>query len=67
MQQKYIHEHDAVREILMGFQGYKNSFMRWARSDDGNFSFEACLVVDLLVRGLNPIYSRLWTRRELFI
>ncbi|KAH9060930.1 Spc98 family-domain-containing protein [Lactarius vividus] len=37
---KYIHEHDAVREMLMAFQGYKNSFLIWARSDDGNFSFE---------------------------
>ncbi|KAH9002214.1 Spc98 family-domain-containing protein [Lactarius hatsudake] len=44
---KYIHEHDAVREMLMAFQGYKNSFLIWARSDDGNFSFEACLVLGL--------------------
>ncbi|KAF8272093.1 Spc98 family-domain-containing protein [Lactarius quietus] len=40
---KYIHEHDAVREMLMAFQGYKNSFLRWSRSDDGNFSFEPTL------------------------
>ncbi|KAH9049683.1 Spc98 family-domain-containing protein [Lactarius hengduanensis] len=44
---KYIHEHDAVREMLMAFQGYKNSFLIWARSDDGNFSFEACFVIGL--------------------
>ncbi|KAH9179589.1 Spc98 family-domain-containing protein [Lactarius sanguifluus] len=44
---KYIHEHDAVREVLMAFQGYKNSFLIWARSDDANFSFEACLVIGL--------------------
>ncbi|KAI9447935.1 hypothetical protein H4582DRAFT_2124148 [Lactarius indigo] len=37
---KYIHEHDAVREVLMAFQGYKNSFLIWARSEDGTFSFE---------------------------
>lgn len=64
--QKYIHEHDAVREMLMAFQGYKNSFLRWARSEDGNFSFEACLVVDLPVHGLKPVYSQLWMRHESF-
>lgn len=37
---KYIHEHDAVREILMAFQGYKNSFLRWTQSENGAFSFE---------------------------
>ncbi|KAI0307069.1 Spc98 family-domain-containing protein [Multifurca ochricompacta] len=37
----YIYEHDAVREILMAFQGYKNSFLRWARAENGTFSFEA--------------------------
>ncbi|KAH9999974.1 hypothetical protein BJV77DRAFT_975603, partial [Russula vinacea] len=37
---KYIHEHDAVREVLMAFQGYKNSFLIWAESDNGTFSFE---------------------------
>ncbi|KAI0268157.1 Spc98 family-domain-containing protein [Gloeopeniophorella convolvens] len=37
---RYIHEHDAVREILMGFQGYKNSFLTWSRSSSGRFSFE---------------------------
>ncbi|KAI9513296.1 Spc98 family-domain-containing protein [Russula earlei] len=36
----YTHEHDAVREILMACQGYKNLFLRWAQSDDGTFSFE---------------------------
>ncbi|KAI0005111.1 Spc98 family-domain-containing protein [Russula compacta] len=39
----YIHEHDAVREILIACQGYKNSFLRWAQSDNGSFSFEPSL------------------------
>ena len=47
--QRYIHEHDAVREILMACQGYKNSFLRWAQSDNGRFSFEVCIDIILSV------------------
>ncbi|KAI0314462.1 Spc98 family-domain-containing protein [Amylostereum chailletii] len=37
---KYIHEHDAVREVLMALEGHKNLLMRWCHGTGSNFSFE---------------------------
>ncbi|KAI0068599.1 hypothetical protein BV25DRAFT_11798 [Artomyces pyxidatus] len=38
--ESYIHEFDAVREILMGLQGHKNLLLRWAYHEGSTFSFE---------------------------
>ncbi|KAI0053720.1 hypothetical protein FA95DRAFT_1508286 [Auriscalpium vulgare] len=40
IKEKYIHEHDAVREVLMALQGYKNVILKWEYREGSNFSFE---------------------------
>ncbi|GBE79798.1 predicted protein [Sparassis crispa] len=37
--EKYINEHDAVREVLMGLQGRRNLMFSWVHSGDRPFSF----------------------------
>ncbi|CCM01742.1 uncharacterized protein FIBRA_03808 [Fibroporia radiculosa] len=46
--EKYIHEHDAVREVLMGLRGHKNLMMAWLRGSDGTYSFVSTLGTRLL-------------------
>lgn len=37
--QRYIHEHDAVREILMALQGDRNMILEWITSGEHAFTF----------------------------
>ncbi|KAH9938094.1 Spc98 family-domain-containing protein [Fomitopsis serialis] len=37
--QRYIHEHDAVREVLMALQGDRNMILEWSTSGKHAFSF----------------------------
>ena len=43
--QKYIHEHDAVREILIALQGRKNLLLKWSYYEQSAFAFEASALV----------------------
>ncbi|KAH8096733.1 Spc98 family-domain-containing protein [Cristinia sonorae] len=39
VRERYIHEHDAVREILMGLQGRRNLMISWTNIGDEPYSF----------------------------
>ncbi|TFY67661.1 hypothetical protein EVJ58_g1495 [Rhodofomes roseus] len=46
--QKYIHEHDAVREVLMALQGDRNMMLGWLSSGGHAFSFTPNATLKLL-------------------
>ncbi|PCH40985.1 hypothetical protein WOLCODRAFT_118043, partial [Wolfiporia cocos MD-104 SS10] len=46
--QRYIHEHDAVREVLMGLQGHNNMMMEWIYNGKDAFSYLPTTTVRLL-------------------
>ncbi|KZT71569.1 hypothetical protein DAEQUDRAFT_749911 [Daedalea quercina L-15889] len=46
--QRYIHEHDAVREILMALQGDRNMILEWTTSGERVFTFTPTTRLKLL-------------------